>query len=316
MRNMAKGVLAFIVASAMSCASAKKPDDTPEPSPEPAKTSELPEEWIDFVQRYDPLSTYELTDKLSINTNAGIKRVSLMSEQEGIESIRDIIEKSDPKNPLEEAWAFIPSLDLWVEVGFGERVTRKKGSYKVKSSTVAGDLNYIDDLAKAFGEIKIYHPHPTLSPDGNTRKFYESSFPSAMDIKGVIFMHAMTEMNQYAININHALVSQFGVTSYNIIRDDETKFKGLLKDKDLWNAYIHILQEYEKKFSAWKKYAKAQSETDEFKERIDINTFKFILSNPAVPYGLALAFLETFPGIKTDYLDVSFTEHETTRKMK
>jgi len=127
--------------------------------------------------------------------------VSAMCETEGE---RALIELADSLI-LEEAFAFVPSECLWIEIGYDE-----------SDHSVATDLDDVHRLARTFGPINIYHIHPGRPADA------QRFFPSYVDLLNAIILSPGPRL-QGTPEIRHYAVTSRGIINYGFKKNEATE---------------------------------------------------------------------------------------------
>jgi hypothetical protein len=91
-------------------------------------------------------------------------------EVSGISQIKALVGHSN----LEEQWAFIPAIDLWIEVG-------KNESASELDSQVEVDTDYLDRIVELYRTVQLFHFHPAaFYQRAWQHEPYDIDFPAAM----------------------------------------------------------------------------------------------------------------------------------------
>lgn len=164
----------------------------------------------------DPIS-YDLDNVSALHTGPRDFRVSTELQVNRDSSFRLVVpdkcEKSGEielkrlaQNSLvEESYAFIPALCLWIETGHDET-----------SKTVRLDTRFIDDLVKDYPSIIIYHIH-VGSPVEITEYF-----PAYSDLVGLVLVNARF-LKDPRVNIEHRAMTSRGMIGYSLVITPETE---------------------------------------------------------------------------------------------
>lgn len=96
----------------------------------------------------------------------------------------------------EEAFAFVPSLCRWIEIG--ETETRK---------TVRLDVRLIHQLSRTYGSLVLYHVHPGKLP------FVENYFPAYRDLLALALINGQY-WPEDRVRVIHRAVTKFGIIEY------------------------------------------------------------------------------------------------------
>jgi hypothetical protein len=103
---------------------------------------------------------------LALNTVNSTREVIGLDEAEGISQLQKLAAESR----LEEMWAYLPELGVWIEIGFGE------GEAEF-GPQVEGDTDYLGRLIGSFSRVHLYHFHPrsAFRPAGLEAQIYPAS---------------------------------------------------------------------------------------------------------------------------------------------
>jgi hypothetical protein len=147
-------------------------------------------------------SDFKVADKLTVNPDPSYRIVvpDKCQEQGEVELIR-LVEFVK----LEEAFAFIPSLCLWVETGFNET-----------GKTVRLDTNLVAAILQSHPEIILYHIHPGRPRD------VTGYFPAYSDLIGSVLIDAgfLSDPN---VSISHRAITVRGLIDYAFVATEETE---------------------------------------------------------------------------------------------
>ena len=112
---------------------------------------------------------YVELDNLIVNQRNNMRTFARKSKEGGMVDLIDLSKTSK----LEEAWAFIPEENLWIEIGKEERFDIEKKDMLAQdgrtiqanysSANLALDNRYFFDLARNHDLIEVYHIHPRVS---------------------------------------------------------------------------------------------------------------------------------------------------------
>lgn len=144
------------------------------------------------LANYDPAPRVQ--PELSVSAGGDHRPVVLHTcEAEGEAALARLAQTA----ALEEAFAFVPELCAWIDVGSAQ-----------EPRSVRVDRQLLDDLAMAFGRIAIYHIHPRSSDE---RALY---FPAYADLLGVILINARHRTHP-TVEIRHRAVTPLGAIEYS-----------------------------------------------------------------------------------------------------
>lgn len=93
-----------------------------------------------------PTIVYGQMSANELNEHRGIV---LLNEAEGVQQINLLAQS----HRHEEQWAYLPSLETWVEIGINEHADENGAS-------VQADFSFLAKLHQQFPELHIYHYHP------------------------------------------------------------------------------------------------------------------------------------------------------------
>ena len=115
------------------------------------------------------VSEIKYVEHLDLNNNTKFRTTKLGTLEEGIKDIRLVAEKRDD----EDAWAFLPDNNQWIEIGSPTKpeVSEKEYTPLIKQGLLVSrateiDIIYILDLIRANNQIRklqIWHTHPKIS---------------------------------------------------------------------------------------------------------------------------------------------------------
>lgn len=106
---------------------------------------------------------------------------------------------------LEEAFVFVPSDCLWIEIGYDE-----------SDVSVLTDLEDIQRLSRAFGPIAVYHIHPGRPADA--RRY----FPAYGDLLNAMILSPGLRPQGMA-EIRHRAVTSRGIIDYGFVQNEATE---------------------------------------------------------------------------------------------
>jgi hypothetical protein len=126
---------------------------------------------------------------------------------------------------FEEQWVFVPSIDLWIEIGKNESVSEL-------DSEVELDTGYLTQIVGLYHDVEIYHFHPAGFYDRVWQEdLYPADFPanaldpgslqpvglalpSPNDVVSSIELSRMLYAKDPTARITYAVVSPHGVVTY------------------------------------------------------------------------------------------------------
>ncbi len=166
---------------------------------------------------HDDIREVKIVDKLGINTEKQIRLVIPdKCEKEGEFELHHLASSAG----LEESYILIPTLCLWIEVGYNE--TR---------IGVRLDLKFINAVMNQYSDLTFYHIHPGDLPD------LENHFPSYKDLITLVLLNARSVWKPKVI-IKNRLITILGAMEY--------KFSNKSKVEYFMNKYRKIgLRGYE-----------------------------------------------------------------------
>ena len=148
-----------------------------------------------FIALRDDSRTRKFDDKLKVNLRADIRHVvPNKCETRGEIELMQLASTE----VMEEAYAYIPSLCLWIEVGYDESKT-----------SVRLDSKFVARLLKNFDQLIIYHIHM-----GESSKV-AGYFPAYNDLISLILVNGRFFRNP-EIQISHRAITKVGVIDYKI----------------------------------------------------------------------------------------------------
>lgn len=106
---------------------------------------------------------------------------------------------------LEEAFAFIPGLCTWIDLGVDQT-----------ASTVRVDRRLIDELVAAFGSLIVYHTHRGAG-DGIV-----TFFPAYSDLIGAVLINSRY-LDDRTIEIRHRAMTPDGLLEYSFHPSDRAR---------------------------------------------------------------------------------------------
>ncbi len=114
-----------------------------------------------YLSKLDPLPK-KYVDKLVVNRSEDFRTRAYMSESEGVEQIRSLVNSS----LYEEAWAYLPKKKLWIEVGRKEDYTLEMRNvrenefkpYFISSAEI--DHQCLSKILTENSHVVLYHFHP------------------------------------------------------------------------------------------------------------------------------------------------------------
>ena len=145
---------------------------------------------------------------LGLNTSDQYYTVAEKGHPEGI---IDLIHTARDER-LEEAMAFIPSRERWVEIGYHSFNTDDK-------KTVRHDLYLKDRLIRKHEELFLYHTHPMFEDLDVIEREPCAIRPSETDLKTLIHDAKKFYTRHPAGKMVHRICSPYGVTEYMIRKE-------------------------------------------------------------------------------------------------
>lgn len=165
---------------------------------------------------------YAERSMLLANTDNVIRTIVPADEEMGLLQIHALV----PRARLEEQWAYVPTIGLWVEIGKYESGTEA-------DPQVETDMEYLRKLVGLFGTVHLVHLHPAnVYIDGDwEERLFPVGFPAANlrtsdlrpigyalpspdDIWSSIVLSETIHNEFPEANIRHSVVSLHGMVSY------------------------------------------------------------------------------------------------------
>lgn len=135
----------------------------------------------------------KIVDKLSVNTGKKIRLViPRKCEKEGEFELHQLALSAS----TEESYILIPTLCLWIEVGYNE-----------KRTSVQLDYDFIYAVLKQYYELNFYHIHPGYWPAP------ENYFPAYKDFITLVSIEADL-IWQPNVQIKHRVITGLGTMEY------------------------------------------------------------------------------------------------------
>jgi hypothetical protein len=177
----------------------------------PSATGQLPASALPYAERA----------VLVANVDNSVRTIVPADQVSGVSQIRALVSRST----FEEQWAFVPALDLWIEVGTNETASEL-------DSDVVLDVDYLCRFVGLYGDVRIFHFHPA---DYYTRVWqrepYPADFragalgsaslqpigfalPSPTDVVSSIELSRLMSAEHPGASITYAVVSPNGVVTY------------------------------------------------------------------------------------------------------
>lgn len=159
---------------------------------------------IDFAQvraLADDGLAWVVSDDLQMNVSAATRLVvPNKCERQGERELSVLASEG----AVEEAYAFVPALCLWIEIGFSETKTG-----------VRVDTKLVDALLDEFSTLALYHIHAG-APEN-----VAAYFPAYSDLLGLVLINA-NFLRRPEVKIYHRAVTSIGIFEYAFIMSDET----------------------------------------------------------------------------------------------
>lgn len=170
-----------------------------------------------------PLSTipYRQQDILVANLENAVRTLVRADQPSGVSQIQSLMLKSD----VEELWAFVPSIEMWIEIGRNESVTEL-------DSEVETDTEFLEKIVHLYHSVTIFHfhpagffrrawkgePYPLAHPAealaGEQSRPIGFALPSPNDTVGSIELSRLLSASDPESRITYAVVSPYGVVTY------------------------------------------------------------------------------------------------------
>ena len=164
---------------------------------------------------------YAQQTTLVANAENSVRTVVPAGKGAGVAQIRTLVGHTN----FEDQWVFVPSIDLWIEIGKNESVSEL-------DSEVELDTDYLSQIVSLYHDVEIYHFHPAgfygrvwqqgLFPaefpadalDIGSLQPVGLALPSPNDVVSSIELSRMLYANDPTANISYAVVSPHGVVTY------------------------------------------------------------------------------------------------------
>ena len=182
----------------------------------------------------------KVIDELVVNSENKHKTIIYKSEDEGISEMRNLLESSQ----IEEAWAYLPHQEKWIEVGYNEETEKKINKRYITKARL--DVQFLDGLMNENNNMVLYHFHSSycLSLEDKIRKREEeglpmndkeiekerirllikSAYPSRSDLTNMIANSiAFFERNPNG-KITFKIGSHYGITEYHLTEEGIAHF--------------------------------------------------------------------------------------------
>jgi len=179
-------------------------------------------------------------EKLIVNTNDKIRTIIFKNEEEGTKDIKELVGTSE----IEEAWAYLPPSQKWIEIGIeGTTKTQFRYDNNLKKIT-KGYINTkidsanLEKILKEYDDLIIFHFHPeSFSSEAITvlKEAYQKEeltnetyiqqmllyeflncIPSIDDITTMIITSRAFYLLHPHGNTRHKVISKIGIAEYKL----------------------------------------------------------------------------------------------------
>ena len=145
----------------------------------------------------------KIIDKLGINTKNKFRLViPNKCEKEGESDLHQLASSAR----VEESYILIPTLCLWIELGYEE-----------KRNGVRLDSKFISAIVEQYSSLIFYHIHPGDLPD------VESHFPAYKDLITLVLINANSVWKPN-IQIKHRLITKLGTMEYSFSNKQKVEY--------------------------------------------------------------------------------------------
>lgn len=176
---------------------------------------------------YNPNRPKVYTQKLTINDLNNSRYLTQKSFEDGIEDLYKLLGEGK-----EEAWAYLPEKNLWIEIGYGE-----------KKDETSIDVKHLEALMRENEKITVVHIHPNAE-NNDPKESAHRMLTSIEDLKTMV-SHSNLFFNNhecaYTDDIEFIIVSQLGITRYGL------RYKGVQNFQDKSEREIEYALGYKKR---------------------------------------------------------------------
>jgi hypothetical protein len=171
-----------------------------------------------------PVSRAPYAEASLLGSNAAnlVRTFVSADEEAGLTQIQALV----PRASLEEQWAYVPAVGLWIEIGRNE-------SGSEADPQVETDVEYLRAIVGLFGAVHLIHLHPAsvyaggawderlfpvrypaaaIAPDDLRPIGY--ALPSPDDVRSSIELSEIVGHDNPQENIRHSVVGPHGIVSY------------------------------------------------------------------------------------------------------
>ena len=170
---------------------------------------QLPDSAIPYIERA----------VLTANTANAVRMLVPANQSAGVDQIKALTAGSN----FEEQWAFVPAINLWIEIGGNESVSEL-------DSSVETDVAYLKEIVRLYDVVQIFHFHPaefylrvwddTLTSEVSAEATGDEpgpigfALPSPTDVMSSIQLSEAILADYPHASITHSVVSPHGLMTY------------------------------------------------------------------------------------------------------
>ncbi len=160
---------------------------------------------------------YMEIDALQAGLGNTFRTVVRVGRAEGLSQIYDQVGRSS----LEEQWAYLPALGLWIEIGHNERTTEADAEVEI-------DLPYLRAIVARYPDVHLVHFHPAsfypvvLPASAPAAAIADDvaaigyALPSPTDVASSIRLMEVLRADNPAVRVELSVVSPHGVVTYGV----------------------------------------------------------------------------------------------------
>jgi hypothetical protein len=160
---------------------------------------------------------------LDANAENSVRMLVPADEASGVAQIEALVGRSS----FEEQWAFVPAIDLWIEIGINESASELDSQVEV-------DIDYLKEIVGLYRDVRIVHFHPaSFYAQVWQREPYRVEFPadavgngsvqpigfalpSPTDVVSSIELSNMLFAEDPQNSISYSVVSPHGLVTYGL----------------------------------------------------------------------------------------------------
>ena len=150
-------------------------------------------------------------ETLSLNLDNNKRQVATKSLEDGLKDLAEIARTADQ----EEAYAFLPQTQEWIEVGVNENDDKFNGNVYCHQGQCVGytkvsiDSDKLEELMKKHPEVRVYHIHPTDFAKKLIAEYFSQAQKGNLDQRDAYFQ-ARQEVDFHGLPSTDDLLKIFG----------------------------------------------------------------------------------------------------------